>query len=91
MKICTCDSCHYIFMYPLLPLSCPDCGKDAVGPGTVEEVKEYWKSQEIIEEEIRIGLIKSVGSILDKKEKDASFHSNHRTINHEFSPSSRNL
>ena len=70
MKICTCDSCHYIFMYPLLPLSCPDCGKDAVRPATVEEIKEYWKNQEIIEEEIRMGLIKSVGSILDKKEKD---------------------
>ena len=70
MKICTCDSCHYIFMYPLLPLSCPDCGKEAVRLASAGEVKEYWKNQEIIEEEIRMGLIKSVGSILDENEKD---------------------
>ena len=56
MKICTCENCHFTFRYPLLPLACPDCGKDAVRLATEKEVADYWRMQEIIKEEIRLGL-----------------------------------
>ena len=68
MKICTCQACRYIFMYPLVPLSCPDCGKEAIRQATEEEESQYWHNQEIIEEEIRMGLIESMKTILGPKE-----------------------
>ena len=56
MKICTCENCRFTFRYPLLPLACPDCGKYAVRLATEKEVADYWRMQEIIKEEIRLGL-----------------------------------
>ena len=57
MKICTCENCRFTFRYPLLPLACPDCGKkDAVRAATEKEIVDYWYMQEIIKEEIRLGL-----------------------------------
>ena len=57
MKICTCANCRFTFRYPLLPLACPDCGKkDAVRAATEKEIADYWYMQEIIKEEIRLGL-----------------------------------
>ena len=57
MKICTCENCRFTFRYPLLPLACPDCGKkDTVRPATEKEITDYWYMQEIIKEEIRLGL-----------------------------------
>ena len=57
MKICTCENCRFTFRYPLLPLACPDCGKkDAVRPATEKELEDYYKMQEIIKEESRLGL-----------------------------------
>ena len=47
MKICTCENCRFTFRYPLLPLACPDCGKDAVRLATEKEVADYWRMQEM--------------------------------------------
>ena len=57
MKICTCEKCRYTFQFPLVPLNCPDCGKENVRIATEKETKDYWKSQEILSEEIKLGLI----------------------------------
>ena len=57
MKICTCENCRFTFRYPILPLACPDCGKkDSVRLATEKEHADYYKMQEIIKEEIRLGL-----------------------------------
>ena len=57
MKICTCENCRFTFSYPILPLACPDCGKkDSVRLATEKEQADYYKMQEIIKEEIRLGL-----------------------------------
>jgi Zn finger protein HypA/HybF involved in hydrogenase expression len=56
MKICTCENCRFTFRYPVLPLACPDCGQDAVRLATENELSDYYKMQEIIKEEIRLGL-----------------------------------
>lgn len=57
MKICTCEKCRYIFPFPLVPLSCPDCGSENVRLATEIEIMDYRKLQEILNEEIRNGLI----------------------------------
>ena len=36
--------------------ACPDCEKKEVRIATAEEVKEYWREQEIIRREIKAGL-----------------------------------
>ena len=56
MKICTCTSCRYIFRYPVLPSSCPDCGKQTVRLASALEIKEFHINQAIIAQEIRDGL-----------------------------------
>ena len=56
MKIYTCDCCRYTFRYPVLPLSCPDCGKHAVRIANNHEVNNYWRDQKILAEEIKAGL-----------------------------------
>jgi Zn finger protein HypA/HybF involved in hydrogenase expression len=56
MKVCTCENCRFTFRYPILPLACPDCGHDAVRLATEKELSDYYKMQEIIKEEIRLGL-----------------------------------
>lgn len=57
MTICTCEKCRYTFQFPLLPLRCPDCGKEMVRLSTDKEIKEYWRMQEILKEEISLGVI----------------------------------
>lgn len=61
MKICTCESCHYIFRYPILPPACPDCGKKDVRKATAEEIKEFHRMQVILAEEIRMRLYAATG------------------------------
>ena len=56
MPLCTCKQCRYIFRYPLLPSRCPDCGAEAVRKATDAEVQEYRRMQEILREEIRLGI-----------------------------------
>lgn len=51
-----CESCHYTFRYPLIPLTCPDCGRKAVRPANRKEIKAYRIEQIILAEEIRSGL-----------------------------------
>ncbi len=36
-----CDHCHYLFSRVREPEQCPDCGKYAVRPATIEEEKEF--------------------------------------------------
>jgi len=62
MKTCTCESCRYIFRYPLIPLTCPDCGRKAVRLANRKEIKAYRIEQIILAEEIRAGLYGS-GSV----------------------------
>ncbi|MBQ9064756.1 MAG: hypothetical protein IJ123_04855 [Blautia sp.] len=61
MIICTCGSCRYIFNYPLVPQGCPDCGKGPVRIANKTEVKEYYRLQRILRDEIRRGLYPAVG------------------------------
>ena len=61
MKICICESCHYTFRYPLLPSSCPDCGRKDVRIANEDEVKEFHRLQAILAEEIRTGLYPAAG------------------------------
>ena len=56
MIICKCDSCRYTFRYPILPITCPDCGKRNVRRADKIEIKSYWQDQALIAEEIRAGL-----------------------------------
>ena len=56
MKICTCETCRYIFRYPIIPSRCPDCGKDRVRRATSSEVSAFRADQKILAEEIRAGL-----------------------------------
>ena len=57
MKICTCDRCRYIFPSPVVPCRCPDCGGKGVRIASPEEIRQYRRFQEIIREEIRLGVI----------------------------------
>ena len=56
MKICKCESCKYVFRYPLLPSSCPDCGKQSVRIATEKERYDFHRNQKVLAEEIRLGL-----------------------------------
>ena len=56
MKLYTCDQCRYTFLYPLKAQACPDCGREAVRPATEKETDDYNCMQEILQEEIRLGL-----------------------------------
>lgn len=62
MKTCTCESCHYTFRYPLIPITCPDCGRDAVRLANRKEIKAYRIEQILLAEEIRAGIYGS-GSV----------------------------
>lgn len=57
MKLCTCKECRYIFPAQFLPVACPDCGKQAVRDADEQESRDYRRFQEIIREEIRLGVI----------------------------------
>ena len=61
MKLCTCEKCRYTFLYPLLPLSCPDCGSHSVRIANDQEKKEYHRNQKILAQEIRMGLYAATG------------------------------
>lgn len=61
MKICTCESCHYTFRYPIIPPSCPDCGNKNVRMADDKEIREYHRLQKILAEEIRMGLYAATG------------------------------
>ena len=61
MKICTCTKCRYIFLYPLLPTTCPDCGSHTVRSATEQERKDYHRNQKILAQEIRMGLYAATG------------------------------
>ena len=61
MKLYTCEKCHYIFRSPLLPYSCPDCGKNNVREATEREKQEYHRNQKILAEEIKMGLYAAMG------------------------------
>ena len=61
MKICFCESCHYTFRYPVLPPSCPDCGKEDVRIADGKEAEEYHRIQAVLAEEIRTGLYAAAG------------------------------
>ena len=39
--ICTCEKCRYTISAQSLPLSCPDCGSEAVRPAT--QMEQDWK------------------------------------------------
>lgn len=58
MKICACENrnCRYIFRYPLVPPTCPDCGKKNVRPANRDEITRYTHEQEILRKEISMGL-----------------------------------
>ena len=56
MKICTCEHCRYTFRYPLIPLTCPDCGMKKVRPANKKEILRFRIEQQIIADEIRAGL-----------------------------------
>ena len=58
MKICTCENrnCHYIFLYPLLPPACPDCGEKTVRLAAGKEIRDCRQEQKLLREEIRSGL-----------------------------------
>lgn len=57
MKIYVCSHCRYLFPARLYPAHCPDCGKRKVRIADQQEIKEYRKFREIINEEIRLGVI----------------------------------
>ena len=54
MKICTCEACRYTFRYPIVPLRCPDCGKDAVRESSAKEIRQFHIEQEIVRKEIQL-------------------------------------
>ena len=56
MRICTCEACHYTFRYPIVPLRCPDCGKDAVREAAAKEIRQFHIEQEIIRKEVQLGI-----------------------------------
>ncbi len=56
MKICTCEACRYTFRYPIIIPRCPDCGKGPVRKANKDEIRTYLRNQEIIAEEIRLGI-----------------------------------
>ncbi len=56
-RICFCEECRYIFLSPVIPGRCPDCGGRRVRKASARERKEYRHFQKIIREEIRLGVI----------------------------------
>ena len=56
MKICTCEACRYTFRYPIVPLRCPDCGKDAIRESSAKEIRQFHIEQEIIRKEVQLGI-----------------------------------
>ena len=44
--ICTCEKCRYTISAQSLPLSCPDCGSEAVRPATQMEQDWYYDLQQ---------------------------------------------
>ena len=56
-KICFCRDCRYMFMAPVIPGRCPDCGGKGVRKASGRETEEYRRFQKIIREEIRLGVI----------------------------------
>ena len=44
--ICTCEKCKYTFSVRSLPLTCPDCGSEAVRPATPLEQDGYYDLQQ---------------------------------------------
>jgi len=61
MKICKCESCRYIFRYPVIPSGCPDCGQRRVRAANIQEIRSYLSDQKILREEIRKGLYAAAG------------------------------
>lgn len=57
MNICFCVECRFIFPFSHLPGACPDCGAKKVRYASYKERHEYKQFQEIIREEIRLGVI----------------------------------
>ena len=56
MRICTCEACRYTFWYPIVPLRCPDCGKEAVRESSSKEIRQFHIEQEIVRKEIQLGI-----------------------------------
>ncbi|GEM_PF-6728033 len=56
-KLYFCKECRYIFPSPAIPGRCPDCGAKHVRKASAREMEEYRWFQEIIREEIRLGVI----------------------------------
>ena len=56
MKICRCESCRYIFRYPIIPSFCPDCGRETVRKADEGELREFKRDQLILAKEIKAGL-----------------------------------
>ena len=56
MKICTCEACRYTFRYPIIPLRCPDCGKEAVREAAAKEIRQFHIEQEILRKEVQLGI-----------------------------------
>ncbi len=63
MKICTCEQCHYTFLYPLLPHTCPDCGMKKVRLANEKEILRYRAEQQILADEIRAGLYRESAAV----------------------------
>ena len=59
MKLYTCESCRYIFRYPVIAVRCPDCGKRMIRTANEREINTYRHDQIILAEEIRMGLYKA--------------------------------
>lgn len=53
---CAKDSSTRCARVPLLPPSCPDCGRKNVRQATKDEIREFHRMQAILAEEIRMGL-----------------------------------
>ena len=47
---------RYTFRYPVMPVICPDCGKQEVRAANGKERKIYWHDQVLLAREIRAGL-----------------------------------
>ena len=56
MKICTCEACRYTFRYPIVPLCCSDCGKDAIRESSAKEIRQFHIEQEIVRKEVQLGI-----------------------------------
>ena len=56
MVLCTCEKCRYTFLYPIIPIACPDCGAESVRKATAPEIQEFIRLQKILQEEIRAGI-----------------------------------